>query len=180
MEKFLKFRLINKVTKEIHNYDEVLAFEFGRDEVIFTDGNRIDLSLFTIDYAGRWKDKNDNDMFVGDIVKIPALRCTHEGQSNKNVWSKTDGFVEGLFLYGEIRQGRNLEISIYTPHFGKNKKIRDENCDPIGREFTSRNLYTHRTLYKNMEVIGNKHSDPEFLHLEGYDYEDHKREMNNE
>ena len=67
MEKFLKFRLINKVTKDIYNYDEILAFEFGRDEVIFSNGNRIDLSLFTIDYAGIRTDKNSNDMFVGDI-----------------------------------------------------------------------------------------------------------------
>lgn len=174
MEKFLKFRLVNKVTKGIHNYDEILAFEFGRNEVIFSDGDTSDLSLFTVDYASPRVDKNGKNMFVGDIVKIPVLRCTHEGQSNSTVWSKTDGFIKDLFLYGVIRQDKKtLEIQIYDPYWGKNKKIREENCKPIGREYVTRNLYTHRTLYKEMEVISNIHVEPNFFDLEGYDYENH-------
>jgi|LGVF01.2.fsa_nt_gb hypothetical protein len=173
MEKFLKFRLVHKISKTIHTYDTIVFIDFNSNTFVSTDGNEYDLCGFDIDYAGVRVDKNNKDMFVGDIVKIPVLRATHEGQSNKNVWSKHDGFIEGLFKYGIIiHNSATLEINVSVPHWGKNKKIRDDNTDPIGRETTKRTLYAHRALWREMEVITNHHVDPEFFDLEGYMYED--------
>lgn len=169
MEKFLKFRLVHKISKIIHTYDTIVFMDFNSNTFESTDGNEYDLCGFDIDYASPRVDKNENDMFVGDIVKIPVLRATHQGQCNPSVWSKDDGPRDDIFLYGKIKHNKfTLEITIYDPYWGKNRKIRDEHSEPIGRETAGRTLYTHKTLFSKMEVISNIHTEPNFFDLEGY------------
>lgn len=131
-----KFRVWDNIDKEMIEWEDI--FEAYDAEDLFADPPHPQVVL--MQYTGR-KDKNGNEFFVGDIVKIKM--CYHNIIGIDSDCVDKDGLGEALYkvIFLENLNQFCLELISWT-------------------KFKPRNQYMH--LY-NGEKVGNIYENPELL-----------------
>lgn len=81
-----RYRAWNKATKEMYEVDDIMSIDFGKSEIgvktlFFDQTNRYDFDDIVLMQSTGMRDKNDREIFEGDII------------------DSTDGFLTGVIEF---------------------------------------------------------------------------------
>lgn len=114
----LRFRAWNKATKEMYEVDDIMSIDFGKSEIcvktlFFEQINRYDFDDIVLMQSTGLTDKNDREIFEGDVVKMA-----------KNVYSEP--------TYYEVVRHRGGAYRLESKQYGCELWLRHTDCEIAG------------------------------------------------
>ena len=100
----LRFRAWNKATKEMYEVDDIMSIDFGKSEIyvktlFFERTNHYDFDDIVLMQSTGLRDKNDREIFEGDIVKV----------TNLSSWLEVVSFNENKAMFVSKETKRKIE-----------------------------------------------------------------------
>ena len=151
-----RFRAWDKIHKTMYEVDDIMSIDFGRSEIsvktlFFDQTNRYDFDDIVLMQSTGLTDKNDKEIFEGDILKF------------NDEWEEYcyEGYIDGS-SYGV----NYVEIEKETTCFGFGKtKIPESSLFNLVNDehLTFKELITDTSF--EFEIIGNIHTNPELLEV---------------
>lgn len=151
-----RYRAWDKIHKTMYEVDDIMSIDFGRSEIsvktlFFDQTNRYDFDDIVLMQSTGLTDKNDKEIFEGDILKF------------NDEWEEYcyEGYIDGS-SYGV----NYVEIEKETTCFGFGKtKIPESSLFNLVNDehLTFKELITDTSF--EFEIIGNIHTNPELLEV---------------